>query len=105
MSNADRILECLRDSFATVYMVADRIGLDETNVRKWLKRLEAEGRVESFNKEGKTWWRLCEQPATLTASMLDTVEDTIAEVSDRVSLAEELVKLERRRLEILEALK
>lgn len=110
-----QILESLRDGFKTIRMLEIELGLDESNVGRWLNKLEAEGLVERLLHNKALFWRLKnegakpEPPAKeINISFGDfAIESTPVrpKPSNRVLLAEELVDLERRRLEILEALK
>lgn len=101
-----QILDCLRGGFKTIRMIEQEIGLDESNVGRWLNRLEAEGLVERLLHNKALFWKLKNDGAKPEVPAFDPIVDPLPVLPvDRIALAQELVDLERRRLEILEALK
>jgi len=56
-----RVLEALEDGEKTIEEIAEKTGINPMEVRRYLLRFSEQGKVESFEKEGKIYWRIREK--------------------------------------------
>lgn len=56
-----RVLKALENDPKSVKEISDETGISEMEVRKYLLRFVEQGKVESFEKEGKIYWKLREK--------------------------------------------
>ena len=85
-----------------------KLGVDESNAGRWLNKMENEGMVERVYQNKALFWKASDggaRPQLPASPPVEHAEPLPLLRTDRVFLAEELVELERRRAEILEALK
>jgi len=56
-----RVLEALENGPMTLEEISSATGLKVLEVRRYLLRFAEQGKVESFQKEGKLFWKLREK--------------------------------------------
>ncbi len=112
MNTEQRILELRRDGFRTVAQLSEQIGVHKSSIQRQLHKLESKAVVERVYQGAVVFYRLKQSQPSASPSDGHFYPDGAAQsdlaldpAQDRVELAEELVRLERRRLEILEALR
>ncbi|ASI98101.1 ArsR family transcriptional regulator [Thermococcus celer] len=55
-----RVLKALEDGPKTIKEIAEATKLSEAEVRRYLLRFAEGGKVESYQKEGKIFWKIKE---------------------------------------------
>lgn len=56
-----RVLKALENGPKSVREISEEIGIPEMEVRRYLLRFLEQGKVESFEKEGRIYWKLKEK--------------------------------------------
>ena len=56
-----KVLKALESGPKTVEEIANETGLNPMEVRRYLLRFAESGKVESYQKEGKLYWKLKEK--------------------------------------------
>ncbi|NJE06370.1 ArsR family transcriptional regulator [Thermococcus sp. M36] len=56
-----RVLEAIKDGPKTIEEIAEATGIKPMEVRRYLLRFVEQGKVESYQKEGKLYWKLREK--------------------------------------------
>ncbi|MBP1912243.1 ArsR family transcriptional regulator [Thermococcus stetteri] len=56
-----RVLKALESGPKTVEEIAEETGISPMEVRRYLLRFTEQGKVESFQKEGKLLWKIKEK--------------------------------------------
>ncbi|MCD6372838.1 MAG: ArsR family transcriptional regulator [Thermococcus sp.] len=56
-----RVLEVLKNGPMTIEEISSAAGLKPLEVRRYLLRFVEQGKVESFQKEGRLFWKLREK--------------------------------------------
>jgi DNA-binding IclR family transcriptional regulator len=56
-----KVLEVLEKGPKTVEEIAEETGIDPMEVRRYLLRFAEQGKVESFQKEGRLFWKIKEK--------------------------------------------
>ncbi|WP_297498671.1 helix-turn-helix domain-containing protein [Thermococcus sp.] len=56
-----KVLEVLEDGPKTVEEIAEATGINPMEVRRYLLRFAEQGKVESYQKEGKLFWKIKEK--------------------------------------------
>ncbi|NJF24830.1 helix-turn-helix domain-containing protein [Thermococcus sp. Bubb.Bath] len=56
-----KVLEALEDGEKTIEEIAEKTGIDPMEVRRYLLRFSEQGKVESFEKEDKIYWKIKEK--------------------------------------------
>ncbi len=56
-----RVLKALESGPKTVEEIANETGLGTMEVRRYLLRFAEQGKVESFEKDGKIFWKIREK--------------------------------------------
>ncbi|MDV3103213.1 winged helix-turn-helix domain-containing protein [Thermococcus waiotapuensis] len=52
------VLEALKDRPLTVEEISEKTGLPAMEVRRYLLRFAEQGKVESFEEDGKIYWKI-----------------------------------------------
>ncbi|NJE01796.1 MULTISPECIES: helix-turn-helix domain-containing protein [Thermococcus] len=56
-----KVLEALGDGPKTIEEIAGKTGIPAMEVRRYLLRFVEQGKVESYQKDGKLYWKLKEK--------------------------------------------
>ncbi|CAD5243849.1 winged helix-turn-helix domain-containing protein [Thermococcus camini] len=56
-----KVLEALGDGPKTIEEIAGKTGISSMEVRRYLLRFVEQGKVESYQKDGKIYWKLKEK--------------------------------------------
>ncbi len=56
-----KVLEAIKDGPKTIEEIAEATGIKPMEVRRYLLRFTEQGKVESYQKEGKLFWKIREE--------------------------------------------
>ncbi|WP_048146942.1 ArsR family transcriptional regulator [Pyrococcus abyssi] len=56
-----KILELLEEGEKSEEEITEKLGMPKLEVRKFLLRLAEQGKIESFQKDGKIYWKIKEK--------------------------------------------
>ncbi|WP_297464141.1 helix-turn-helix domain-containing protein [Thermococcus sp.] len=56
-----RVLKALEDGPKTIEEIAEKTGIKPMEVRRYLLRFTEQGKVESYRREGKLFWKIREK--------------------------------------------
>ena len=56
-----KVLEALKDGPKTIEEITESTGIKPMEVRRYLLRFVEQGKVESYQKEGKLFWKIREK--------------------------------------------